>query len=188
MTVIIMERRTSWRGTELSVSRSDLSTFSVIYFLPRSRAREPSNLCPGTMTRRLGNLYFDSLPPRGPHQYFKVRARSPDSWLHVDTVPRHPDSHDSWPWPIRGQHFALLESYLERETFSQVSSLKWQWVSEKRQLSCTLPRSEIITFSLTTYKMSLVNYVFCFYWPGGILSTVLKNCFLENKINLSGII
>ena len=46
-------------GPELSVSRSDLSTFSVIHFLLWSRAREPSNLCPGTgMTRRQSLLWL----------------------------------------------------------------------------------------------------------------------------------
>ena len=94
---------------ELSVSQSDLSTFSVIHFLLWSRAREPSNLCPGPqMTRRLGNLYFDSLPAsifQGPDS---------QSWLLtpdiVDTVPRHPDSSDSWlwPWPIRGPTLCFI--------------------------------------------------------------------------------
>ena len=169
---------------ELSVSQSDLSTFSVIHFLLWSRAREPSNLCPGTqMTRRLGNLYFDSLPAsifQGP---------GAQSWL-LTLLTQFPViltalTPGSDRGPSGDQHFALLESYQERDL---QTSVKWQWVSEKRQLSCTLPRSEIITFSLTTSKMSLVNYVFCFYWPGGILSTVPKNCFLENKIKLSGII
>ena len=170
---------------ELSVSRSDLSTFSVIHFLLWSRAREPSNLCPGPqMTRRRAAIFTLT---HYPHQYFKVQARSPGSWHCWHSSP------SSWQlWllaltvaPSGDQHFALLESYQERDL---QTSVKWQWVSEKRQLSCTLPRSEIITFSLTTSKMSLVNYVFCFYWPGGILSTVPKNCFLENKIKLSGII
>ena len=72
-------------GPELSVSRSDLSTFSVIYFLLWSRAREPSNLCPGTMTRRSALFALTHYSPRGPHQYFKVQAQS---WVLtiVDTV------------------------------------------------------------------------------------------------------
>ena len=163
-------------GPELSVSRSDLSTFSVIYFLLWSRAREPSNLCPGTMTRRRRSLHW-LITLRGARINISRSRPSPESW---QLLTQFPSSCPSDHVPLK--HFiGILSGDLQ-------TSVKWQCVSEKGQLSCTLLRSEINTFSLTTSKMSLVNYVFCFYWPGGILSTVPKNCFLENKIKLSGII
>ena len=173
-------------GPELSVSRSDLSTFSVIHFLLWSRAREPSNLCPGTgMTRRQSLLW---LITRINISRSRLAVLTPGSWQLLTQFPviltaLTPGADRG---PVRGPTLCFI-GILSGERDLQ-TSVKWQWVSEKGQLSCTLPRSEIITFSLTTSKMSLVNYVFCFYWPGGILSTVPKNCFLENKIKLSGII
>ena len=113
-------------GPELSVSRSDLSTFSVIYFLLWSRAREPSNLCPGTMTRHSALFALTHYSPRGPHQYFKVQAQS---WVLtiVDTVSV---ILTIWPWPHQGTN-TLMESYLE--TFRQVSSDN-EWVKKDNYL------------------------------------------------------
>ena len=95
-------------GPELSVSRSDLSTFSVIHFLLWSRAREPSNLCPGPqMTRRRAAIFTLT---HYPHQYFKVQARSPGSWHCWHSSPSSWLLTDSWlwPWPIRGPTLCFI--------------------------------------------------------------------------------
>ena len=117
----------------------------------------------------------------GPHiniSRLSLEVRNPDN---VDTIVQ---SSWHWPWGLTLCFIGILSP----KTFSQVSVFRKGTII----LYFAQDLSEIITFNLTTSIMSLVKYVFYFYWPGGILSTwavsMPKNCFLENKINLSGII
>ena len=160
----------------IQVYRSDLSTFSVTHFLllvPVSDSGAEQSLS-WTMTLYIAHYSGPTSIFQGCHLKFAILTM-------LTQLSSHPDTD-------HGGLTLCFIGILSPKTFSQVSVFRKGTII----LYFAQDLSEIITFNLTTSIMSLVKYVFYFYWPGGILSTwavsMPKNCFLENKINLSGII